>query len=88
VQTFYQPLLSNPTLAISLQQFFSLPKASHTESKKPVSSISESFIISDKQGEAGVLREGCDILTGETCVPASLNVNNLGEAAVLHFPLP
>jgi hypothetical protein len=34
-----------------------------------------------------VLREGCDIVTGETCVPASLNVNNLGEGAVLHFPL-
>jgi hypothetical protein len=34
-----------------------------------------------------VLRKGHDIVTGETCVPASLNVNNLGEAAVLHFPL-
>jgi hypothetical protein len=27
-----------------------------------------------------------DTVTGETCVPASLNINNLGEAAVLHFP--
>jgi hypothetical protein len=34
-----------------------------------------------------VLGEGHDIVTGEICVPASLNVNNLGEAAVLHFPL-
>jgi hypothetical protein len=34
-----------------------------------------------------VLREGCDIVTGETCMLAFLNVNNLGEAAVLHFPL-
>jgi hypothetical protein len=34
-----------------------------------------------------VLGKGHDIVTGETCVPASLNVNNLGEAAVLHFPL-
>jgi hypothetical protein len=28
-----------------------------------------------------------DIVTGETCVPSSLDLNNLGEAAVLHFPL-
>jgi hypothetical protein len=40
-----------------------------------------------KQGGAAVLREGCDIVTGETFVPVSLNVNNLGEAAVLHLPL-
>jgi hypothetical protein len=33
-----------------------------------------------------VLRERHDIVTGESCIPASLNVNNL-EAAVLHFPL-
>jgi hypothetical protein len=33
MQTFYQPLFSNSPLAISLQQFFSLPKTSHT--KKP-----------------------------------------------------
>jgi hypothetical protein len=26
------------------------------------------------------------MVRGETCIPASLNVNNLGEAAVLHFP--
>jgi hypothetical protein len=45
------------------------------------------FIPSGKQGGAAVLGEGHDIVTGETCVPASLNVNNL-EAAVLHFPLP
>jgi hypothetical protein len=32
-----------------------------------------------------VLREGCDLVREETCVPASLKVNNLGEAAVLHF---
>jgi hypothetical protein len=30
-----------------------------------------------------VLGEGRDIVIGETCVPTSLNVNNLGEAAVL-----
>jgi hypothetical protein len=36
-----------------------------------------------KQGGAVVLREGHDIVTGKTCVPTSLNVNNLGEAAVL-----
>jgi hypothetical protein len=37
-------------------------------------------------GGAVVLGEGRDIVTGETCVPVSLNVNNLGEAAVLHYP--
>jgi hypothetical protein len=38
---------------------------------------------SGKQGGgAAVLREG----RGETCVPASLNINNLGKAAELHFP--
>jgi hypothetical protein len=51
-----------------------------------VSSFSESFIQGGKQGGAAVLWQGLDIVTGETCVPASLNVNNL-EAAVLHFPL-
>jgi hypothetical protein len=57
------------------------------QSKSPkVSSFSESFIPSGKQGGAAVLREGRDIVTGGTCVPASLNVNNLGEAAILHFP--
>jgi hypothetical protein len=29
--------------------------------------------------------EGCDIVTRETCVPTSLNINNLGKAAVPHF---
>jgi hypothetical protein len=52
-----------------------------------MSSFSESFISSGKHGGAAVLREGCDIVTGETCVPASLKVNHLREAAVLHFPL-
>jgi hypothetical protein len=33
------------------------------------------------------LGEGCDTVTRETCVPASLNINNLGKAAVLHLPL-
>jgi hypothetical protein len=36
---------------------------------------------SGKQGGAEALGEGCDIVTGETCVPASLNTS-LGEAAV------
>jgi hypothetical protein len=40
-----------------------------------------------KQGGTAVLREGCDIVTEETCIPASLNLNNLGEAGVLRFPL-
>jgi hypothetical protein len=46
VQTFYQPLFSNSSLAISLQSFFSLPKAFHTkkaQSKKPSPSKSKSL---------------------------------------------
>jgi hypothetical protein len=35
-----------------------------------------------------VLGEELDIATGDICIPASLKVNNLGEIAVLHFPLP
>jgi hypothetical protein len=50
-------------------------------------SFSDSSIPSGKQGGTVVPGEGYDIITGETCVPASLNVNNLGEAAGLLFPL-
>jgi hypothetical protein len=79
-----------PSTILSLQQFFSLPKASHTketksqkpspskspkakaskqrsQSKSLVSSFRKSFIPSGKQGGAAVLREGHDIVTGETC---------------------
>jgi hypothetical protein len=31
--------------------------------------------------------EGCDIVTRENCIPASLKVNNLVKAAVLHLLL-
>jgi hypothetical protein len=34
-----------------------------------------------------VLREERNIVTGETCIPTFLNVNNFGKAAALHFPL-
>jgi hypothetical protein len=52
-------------------------------SKNLVSSFSKSFISSSKQGGgATVLREGHNIVTRETCIPTSLNVNNLGKAAV------
>jgi hypothetical protein len=48
-----------------------------------LSSFSKSFISSGKQGGgATVLREGCDTVTRETCIPT---VNNLGKAAVLLF---
>jgi hypothetical protein len=42
-----------------------------------------SFFRDVKQGGAVALREGHDIVTGETCVPASLNTNYLGDTAVL-----
>jgi hypothetical protein len=34
-----------------------------------------------------VIGEGRDIVIGEICIPASLNINNLEKTAVLHFPL-
>jgi hypothetical protein len=57
------------------------------QSKSLASSFSESLISSGKQCGTAVLGERHDIITRETCVPASLNINNLGETAVLHFPL-
>jgi hypothetical protein len=58
---------------------------SHQKTSVP----SESFISSGKQGGgATVLPEGRDIVTRETyIIPTSLNINNLGKAAVLHFAL-
>jgi hypothetical protein len=58
-------------------------KLSQTKGKSLESSISESFIPSGKQGGTAVLGEVHDIVTGETCLPDPLNINNLGEAAVL-----
>jgi hypothetical protein len=53
-----------------------------------MSSFKESFISSGKQeGGTAVLWEEPDIVTRETCVPTSLNLNNLGKAVVLHFAL-
>jgi hypothetical protein len=50
-----------------------------------MSSFRESFISSGKQEYgATVLREGRDIVTRKTCVPTSLNGNNLGKAE-LHY---
>jgi hypothetical protein len=50
--------------------------------------FSKSFIYSGKQGGGvTVLGEGYDIVTGETCDHYFLNVNILGNAAVLHFAL-
>jgi hypothetical protein len=50
-------------------------KPQKAKAKAPSPPFSGSFINSRKQGEAEALREGCDIVTRETCVPASLNVN-------------
>jgi hypothetical protein len=41
-------------------------------------------VDSSKQGGAEALREGRDIATGETCIPASLNTS-LGNTAFLLF---
>jgi hypothetical protein len=61
------------------------PRSKSQRQKNLMSSFSRSFINSCKQG--GALREGRDIVTGETCVPASQNTNNLGDTAVLLFPV-
>jgi hypothetical protein len=53
------------------------------KNQSPLSSFNWSFINSGKQGGAVALWEGHDIVTGESCIPASLNTNNLGETAVL-----
>jgi hypothetical protein len=51
-----------------------------------MSSFSKSFIHSDKQGGgATVLREGRDIVVRKTCISTSLNINNIGKAAMMHF---
>jgi hypothetical protein len=64
------------------------PANQHPSSKNPMSSFSKSFTSCGKQGGgARVLWESHDIVTRETCIPTSLNVNNLGKAAVLHFAL-
>jgi hypothetical protein len=64
----------------------SLHPKSLSSSKSLTFSFSESFIPSGKQGGgAAVLGEGHDIVTRGTCVPASLNVTNLGKASELHF---
>jgi hypothetical protein len=71
---------------VETQQPASAAANQNLPSKSLKSSFSESFIYSGKQGGgATVLWEGRDIVTRETCVPASLNVNNLGKAAELHF---
>jgi hypothetical protein len=56
-------------------------------SKNLVSSFSESHIQCKQGGGAAVLGEGHDTVTRDTCVPSSLNVNNSGEAVVMHFAL-
>jgi hypothetical protein len=48
--------------------------------------FSESFISNGKLGGgATVFQEGHDSVTRETCIPTSLNVNNLGKPPVLNF---
>jgi hypothetical protein len=50
--------------------------------QKPYVPLLEVFY--KQEGGATVLGKGCDIVTGETCVPASLTTS-LGDAAVLLF---
>jgi hypothetical protein len=84
-------LISLRVLALRLAHTHSQQQQCHsqkqpTNPKPHVLLRGESFIPSGKQGGgAAVLGEGRDIVTRETCVPTSLNANNLGKAAVLHF---
>jgi hypothetical protein len=51
------------------------PPSKNSPLKNLASFFSECFISSGKQGGgATVLGEGYDIVTGETCIPTSLNV--------------
>jgi hypothetical protein len=67
----------------------SSPQAANQKSptkKYLVAFFSKSFISRGKQGGgATFLGEGRYIVTRETCFPSSVNINNLGKAAVLHF---
>jgi hypothetical protein len=74
----------NQKAKTKIQKAFLIKKL---KAKSFMSSFSESFTPSGKQGGAAVLGQECDIVTGETCIPASLNINNLGKAAVLNFPV-
>jgi hypothetical protein len=85
-QFFSLPKVSHIQIAFPVRKPKAKASKQKAQSKSLASSFSESFIPSGKQGGTAVLGEGCDIVTGETCVPASLNINNLGEA-VLHFRL-
>jgi hypothetical protein len=54
--------------------------------KKPLIFLQRVFLSSGKQGGgAAVLREGHGIVTRETCIPTSLNINILGKSSVLHL---
>jgi hypothetical protein len=84
------PLISSvtqqPTSSIILES--SPPINPPPIKKNPMSYFNKSFISSGKQGGgATVLGDRSDIVRRETCVPTSLNINNLGKAAVLHFAL-
>jgi hypothetical protein len=59
-------------------------KISRQKVKSSQPSFSGPFINSGKQGGTEALGEGRDIISGETCVPVSLNAS-LGEAVVLLF---
>jgi hypothetical protein len=73
-----KPSLNPPSKNPSIKKSF--------HQKNLASSFSESFISSGKQGGgATVLGEEGDIGTRETCVPTSLNINNVGKAVVVHF---
>jgi hypothetical protein len=82
------------TMASSSSVSWSLTSSLQATNQNPpwknlLPSFSESFISSGKQGGgATVLREGHNTVTREACIPTSLNVTNLGKAAVLHFASP
>jgi hypothetical protein len=82
LQQFIFPLQQSPSSNFPSAKPPAIKKPPPSKSLK--SSFSKYFISSGKQG-AKVLGEGPDIVTRETCTPTSLNVNNLGNAAVLHF---
>jgi hypothetical protein len=71
----------------SQQQGQRLPiKIPHQETLHPPSASLLCPVVK-KEVEQQFSGRGRDSVTRETCIPASLNVNNLGKAVVLHFAL-
>jgi hypothetical protein len=71
----------------SQQQHQQQPIKNFHQKTSPPPSVSLLYPVVNNEMEQKFLGRGTAIETRETCVSTSLNVNNLGKAAVLHFAL-